>query len=81
MDELQIPNTFITEDGTVIFYQVVEIPKKQLSILDACDNVRMLIEDKYKTTDIFEMMKLGASQSEIMRYLTSRHFLMTWGYE
>ena len=76
-----IPNTFIGEDGQIIFIEEFKIPKDQLDALSACDSIRRRMENRYETTDIFEMIRKGASRKEVIQYVDSRQSLMVWGYD
>ena len=76
-----LPNTFIMEDGQIIFFEEEKIPKDQLDCLNACNSICRRMEERYETADIFEMMRNGASRKELIQYMDSKHSLMVWGYD
>lgn len=76
-----LPNTFIMEDGQIIFFEEAKIPKDQLDCLNACNLICRRMEERYETADIFEMMRNGASRKELIQYMDSKHSLMVWGYD
>ena len=81
MDDIPVPNTFIMEDGTVIFMDYQSDNK------DANDEYITLmyclgIENKYQTEDIYEMMDQNISRRELLKYLSAKYRLKVfWGYE
>ena len=81
MDEIPVPNTFIMEDGTVIFMNY-EADNK-----DADDEYLTLmycfgIEYKYQTENIYEMMDQNIPRRELLTYLGAKYRLKVfWGYE
>lgn len=80
MDEM--PNVFISEDGTVTIVNSEEIPKDQVELLTHCDAYCRMMENRYGgTKDIFEMMAKGATRKRLIEYMDCRHTLMLWGYD
>lgn len=68
-----VPNTFIGENGEVIFVESWELSVKELDDLVKCKRIVELIERKYGTKDIIEMLKnKDFKRSEIMEYIDAK---------
>ena len=74
-------NTFIDEDGSVVFVEAFELDEDDLDNAISCERVRDRIEKKYGTKDIYEMMKRNASRKDVINYLNVRHDLMMYGWD
>ena len=77
----ELANTFIYEDGSVVFVEAFELDRNDLNNATSCERRRDRIEKKYGTKDIFEMMKRNASRKDVFDYLNIRHDLMMYGWD
>lgn len=75
MEEHNIPNTFITDDGNIIFCNAWEYDEEQLSHIAECEMVINKVEKKYGTSDIKTMMLEGISRKLLIRYMDAKHDL------
>ena len=77
----ELANTFIYEDGSVVFVEAFELDEDDLDNAIICEQVRDRIEKKYGSKDIYEMMKRNASRKDVINYLNVRHDLMMYGWD
>lgn len=76
MTSVDMPNTFITDDGQIIFCNTFELDKNDMDQIAVLENTVKHIENKYKTKDIKEMMLAGISRKILRLYLDAKHDLL-----
>ena len=79
-NNLEIPNTFIGENGEMIFVEVWELSEKELDDLSVCERIVKRTEEKYGTNDIWKMIQpKNIGKKELMNYIGARRFLIGYG--
>lgn len=75
-----MPNTFISEKGEVIFVNVDELLPEDLGQIAKCKAVCNKIEAEYGTQDIDQMMFNEIPFKVLKKYICARHDLVMYGY-
>ena len=76
MKAIKIPNTFISDNGEIIFVNGVSYDKLDLIERDRCEKIVKSIEEKYHTSSTTEMIKQNITKKEMMAYITAKRDLI-----
>lgn len=69
-------NTFVTDDGQIIFCNAWELSKKDLDEIAVTEATVDAIERRYKTKDIKTMMLSGISKRLLKLYVDAKRDLL-----
>ena len=78
MDEHNLPNTFITDEGDVIFCNAWEWTKSELRTIESLKIFVDSVEKKFGKS-IDEMMLSGINRKLLFKYIDARHDLLMFG--
>lgn len=82
MREKEMDNTFITDDGQIIFCNAWELDEYDLDHISQCETVVKRVEERYKTKDISTMMLEGIGRNALRSYIDAkRDLLVLYGIE
>lgn len=76
----EMPNTFISEEGVVVFINSYELSPSDIGQIAKCKAVCNKIEAEWKSNDIDQMMRNGMPFSTCKKYICARHDLISYGY-
>ena len=79
--QTMVPNTFVTEEGGLIFINSYEITDEVKEVLEYCGKVCRRLEKKYNGTELTEMILNGIKKKEAHQYLDCKQTLLEWGFE
>lgn len=71
-----LANTFVTDDGQIIFCNAWELSKKDLDEIAVMEATVDAIERRYKTKDIKTMMLSGISKRLLKLYIDAKRDLL-----
>lgn len=76
MIDANMPNTFITDDGQIIFCNAWEFDDSDLEIIAVLEARVNRIEKRYGTKNIERMMLEGISKKEMNQYIVAKRDLL-----
>lgn len=76
-----VPNTFISETGELIFIDSEELSPEEIGHIAECKAYCNMVEKHFGTNDIDEMMREGMGFKAMKKYICARHDLISYGYK
>lgn len=76
-----IPNTFIAENGTVVFVNIYEMTTEDMTDIDSAKAYCNIVEKYFGTNSIDEMIRKGMGYEAMNKYNCARYDLLKWGYK
>ena len=76
MIDANMPNTFITDDGQIIFCNAWEFDDGDLAMIAVLEARVNRIEKRYGTKNIERMMLEGISKKEMNQYIIAKRDLL-----
>ena len=77
----EMPNTFISEKGEIIFIHAHELNPDELGWIAKCKAICNKVEAEWGSNDIDQMMGNGIPFKTLKRYICARHDLVLYGYK
>lgn len=75
-----VPNTFISETGELIFINSEELSPEEIGHIAECKAYCNIVEKHFGTSDIDEMMRKDIGYKAMKKYICARHDLISYGY-